>query len=533
MGKQQQKLSVKSVPLLNNSPTRSTSRHCPRPRSVRFGKTNRSDIKTRCGMEAFRGVDRRPKTYGKKKPARPYLSSIFDQPSPKTYRYIIREQDILEDPSSAEPEMQCLPSDALHAESKDERGGQPESSRSRHRPTHHSQITATSLEEAFKVLHIARERKDTSTRGSESPILRARSPNAQTTASHHLEVDIRPTHRCRAGSNVVLPSPRKKDVSTTGIPRSVRRKVEEVESKIVDLRSSLQPDDSGKLLRTRRSAAAVDGQRGTRQIAQHRESNDPHSFTRPLLDLANDPLSRQSPVQFQAWANELQGLFEVEKIAEASYGEVYRLKLIDRSTSSEAGTAAESVLKVIPLKPEVVSKSRKRQAEQMSAVEDVFMEVQTLMRMSVIPGFTNFRDLRVMEGRFPTPFVKAWKGYIRDRGKSYLPDPGNIRTYPKSQLWAVIEMENAGMDLEKFPLRNFVQTWDIFWGVAMALAKGEDLARFEVSMSHSFLARMRSCLSLLTDDIELSIEIFILETFACRKERRRSIDPIGALDIQT
>ena len=433
-------------------------------------------------MEGFRGVDRRPKTYGKKKTARPYVSSIFDQPSPKTYRYIVSGQDILEDPSSTELETQCLPSEALHVHPEDEPSGQTESTCSRHRPTHHSRNTETILEEAFTSLHIVRQREDDSNQGPESPILRTRSPNVQTTASHHLEVNVKPTHQCRARSHVVLPSLRKKDVSTTGILKSTHRKVEKLNPKVVDLHSSLQPDNSREWLATRKSATAVDSRRGTRQSAQHRENNDPYSFTRPLLDLANDSLSRRAPVQFQAWANELQGLFELKKIAEASYGEVYRLKLIDRSTLLGASTTDESVLKVIPLKPQVVFKSRKRQAEQMSAVEDVFMEVQTLMRMSVIPGFTNFRDIRVMEGRFPSQFVKAWKDYIQDGGKSYLPDPGNIRSYPKSQLWAVIEMENAGVDLEKFPLQNFVQTWDIFWSVAMALAKGEDLARFEVSI---------------------------------------------------
>lgn len=70
------------------------------------------------------------------------------------------------------------------------------------------------------------------------------------------------------------------------------------------------------------------------------------------------------------------------------------------------------------------------------------------------------------------------------------------------QLWAVIEMEDAGVDLEGFDVvgvgRNIsigdnVTTacpggndwgifgvWDVFWNVATALAKGEREARFEV-----------------------------------------------------
>lgn len=70
------------------------------------------------------------------------------------------------------------------------------------------------------------------------------------------------------------------------------------------------------------------------------------------------------------------------------------------------------------------------------------------------------------------------------------------------QLWAVIEMEDAGVDLEGFDvvgvgsntsIGDNVTTacpggnnwgvfgvWDVFWNVATALAKGEREARFEV-----------------------------------------------------
>ena len=73
------------------------------------------------------------------------------------------------------------------------------------------------------------------------------------------------------------------------------------------------------------------------------------------------------------------------------------------------------------------------------------------------------------------------------------------------QLWAVIEMEDAGVDLEgcdvvgvgrdddRHDEKNskiggvdgdegwgIFGVWDVFWGVSSALAKGEKEARFEV-----------------------------------------------------
>ena len=40
-------------------------------------------------------------------------------------------------------------------------------------------------------------------------------------------------------------------------------------------------------------------------------------------------------------------------------------------------------------------------------------------------------------------------------------------------------MEDAGDELSDVMVERYTQAWDIFWGVTLALAKGEDNARFE------------------------------------------------------
>ena len=59
------------------------------------------------------------------------------------------------------------------------------------------------------------------------------------------------------------------------------------------------------------------------------------------------------------------------------------------------------------------------------------------------------------------------------------PNPSNKRAYPDTQLWAVVEMDDAGCELEKFAWSSIFQIYDIFWGVAMALARAEEYAMFE------------------------------------------------------
>lgn len=214
--------------------------------------------------------------------------------------------------------------------------------------------------------------------------------------------------------------------------------------------------------------------RGKARSKDLNELGNDEGLTRlqPLLRLSHDEKDRHVPGDFHQWASELTALFTIEKIAEASYGEVYRVNGTDRTN--------ESVLKVIPLKPLVKTRSKRLDMFQMSSIEDVLTEARTLTRMTVIPGFTNLRDIRMMRGQLPKEFVQAWKRYLRNGAKSYFPDPSKRGSYSKDQLWAIIEMENAGVDLEKFELRDMIQIWDIFWGVAMALAKGEELAGFEV-----------------------------------------------------
>ncbi len=217
-------------------------------------------------------------------------------------------------------------------------------------------------------------------------------------------------------------------------------------------------------------------------------SRDIPAYTRPLLNLCGDPTGRVAPAHFQSWSDSIAELFTISKIAEASYGEVYRLSMKDAKPGFTR--TDESVLKIIALRPPADNmengKSRTGKAWQnkiaaMSAVEDVAGEVRLLQRMSPVPGFTNFRECRVMEGRLPTQFIAAWKDFDKNVKKSLFADPGKKNSYGEDQVWAIVEMQDAGKDLESVKVESVWMCWDVFWGVAIALAKGEEMARFEVS----------------------------------------------------
>ena len=209
-----------------------------------------------------------------------------------------------------------------------------------------------------------------------------------------------------------------------------------------------------------------------------------------LLDLSSHPLT-----SFHDWSIQLSTHFTLIKIAEASFGEVYRLSL--RQPDPDFASNDESVFKVIAIRPpsSTLAKGSAKQrtaatkrAEAMSKPDDIANEVKLLQRMSSIPGFTNFRDIRVVQGRPPKEFVQAFKSY-NDRQKaekkelSVFPDPGKKTSYNDDQLWAVIEMQDAGTDLEQCvesgAMTSIWSVWDVFWQVVISLAKGEEGAEFE------------------------------------------------------
>lgn len=226
------------------------------------------------------------------------------------------------------------------------------------------------------------------------------------------------------------------------------------------------------------------------QAKEAHEQESPYQrHAAEILQLSTHPLTC-----FATWSAEISEHFTVTKIAEASFGEVYRLSLLE--DISDFCSTDESVFKVIPLTPAVDAlplDKRKRAAalrrgEGMTAPHDVATEVKLLQRMSSIPGFTNFRDIRVLQGRPPLAFIEAFKAWnssqkAKKKELSHFPDSAKKSSYNEDQLWAVIEMQDAGSDLERFvesgTCTSVFPIWDILWHTVLSIAKGEEGAEFE------------------------------------------------------
>ncbi|WEW61743.1 protein kinase [Emydomyces testavorans] len=204
-----------------------------------------------------------------------------------------------------------------------------------------------------------------------------------------------------------------------------------------------------------------------------------HNYVKPILEEAS---SIKTVEDFDIWAKRADDMFQVEKIAEGSYGEVYQLRLrqdiskraLPKSKAVKMKAYDNGVFKILPLRAQSGTGSKK-----FTSIQEVVAEVQMLKLLDPIPGFARFRDVHVVQGRFPSSYQAAWTRYSQIRDDCYNPDPSKKSSYHDKQLWAILEMDDAGYELERFNCSSIFQIYDIFWGVALALARAEQFAAFE------------------------------------------------------
>lgn len=214
------------------------------------------------------------------------------------------------------------------------------------------------------------------------------------------------------------------------------------------------------------------------------------AYAQPILNEALSPVSFQGIQKFSSWASRAENMFEVVKLAEGSYGEVYKLHFRPEMCKEAAGFSksklarlrsyGNGVFKVVPLRAQSGPGSKS-----FTSIDEIVSEVRMLKYLDPIPGFARFREIHVVQGRFPKPFQDAWMHYkhTRPADDCLNPNPASKKAYPDKQLWAILEMDDAGCELEKFSWSSVFQIYDIFWGVAMALARAEEYALFEVCCS--------------------------------------------------
>ncbi|KAJ5478651.1 hypothetical protein N7530_004160 [Penicillium desertorum] len=256
-------------------------------------------------------------------------------------------------------------------------------------------------------------------------------------------------------------------------------------------------------------------------------------YVRPILNEALSPIAAQGIQKFSSWASRSANMFDVAKLAEGSYGEVYKLHLreeacrpvVSKSKLAKLKSYGDGVFKVVPLRAKSGPGSKK-----FTAIDEIVSEVKMLKYLDPIPGFARFREIHVVQGRFPESFQNAWDHYKKTKDDCMNPNPSNKRAYPDTQLWAIVEMDDAGCELEKFAWSSIFQIYDIFWGVAMALARAEEYAMFEhrdLHLGNLDVARQPSSSGFGISSLETTIIDYSLS----RADLLLTDDPAGLTEV--
>ena len=222
-----------------------------------------------------------------------------------------------------------------------------------------------------------------------------------------------------------------------------------------------------------------------------------------ISKLTSLPFVENEVADFQKFCKGWEKTVKLTKIGQGSFATVLKMEL-------KHGSGEYSVWKLMPLKPSTGTGSRPRNNQ--TLIKDAATEVRMLYAMSDIDGFVQFRSAHVVEGLAPEQICKAHESWAKNLRSDDIWYGTDMRAeYPsKNQLWLLMEMTDAGQDLDVIlstarlqkTFFSVQETWDIFFGVAEALMRGEAQAEFE----HRDLHPGNICIKLRDEPLDISTE---------------------------
>ncbi|KAL5276373.1 GSG2 family protein [Megaselia abdita] len=153
-----------------------------------------------------------------------------------------------------------------------------------------------------------------------------------------------------------------------------------------------------------------------------------------------------------------------KKIGEGTYGEVFM---------TESGV----VLKIIPIEgnQDITGEAQKKFGE-------ILPEIIITQSLSQLPDtdnsggrFVKVFGVKSVFGSYPSYLKTLWEEYDEEKAS----DNEHPKVFPDNQLYIVLELENAGRDLESFKFLNSIQSNSVFLQVTLSLAIAEKAFQFE------------------------------------------------------
>lgn len=269
-----------------------------------------------------------------------------------------------------------------------------------------------------------------------------------------------------------------------GLKISSPARVKDAPSSQLQLKTAVQKVDAPtrKTLRsTRQGRASPENPAPNRHLSLDAQTLE---HLRPLTKLEGVACTRD----IQLWHAEWTSFCNIVKIAEGTYGSVFRL-------SDKSGSHRATIGKLMPLRAKCGVGSKKATN---TSIVDAASEIKLMELMNDVPGFVVFRGAEVLIGSLPKALRTEYAVFQkREMSRNDAECFSMAETsFPRHQAWLFIEMDNAGMELDRafhqtdqsgllqvsksgeryLPVQR---TRDIFWGTVEALARGEEMHNFE------------------------------------------------------
>lgn len=217
--------------------------------------------------------------------------------------------------------------------------------------------------------------------------------------------------------------------------------------------------------------ATVYGRRTKRKSNQHNQRNDSSkSIDSPdsISSAVDDLLDAYKLGIKEEWGLVLDGIASIEKIAEASYAEVYRI-----STPKDT-----SIIKVMRIRTEEDPDSLF--CDSAMKFEDMISEIRIMQALDQHHGFLRLKAAKVITGKVTDAMLDACNEYLSyHHNYSSHPHPED---YSENSKFLVIELGDAGEVLENLLVDSTERVWDVIIGTVLSLACAEMALEFEVEI---------------------------------------------------
>lgn len=157
------------------------------------------------------------------------------------------------------------------------------------------------------------------------------------------------------------------------------------------------------------------------------------------------------------------------KIGEGVYGEVF---MVPRDN-------CKNVLKIIPIEGSLIVNEEKQKTYDEISNELVIAATLSDLREEneefMTSGFAELIHSSIVKGRYPKKLIQLWNEYDEQKGS----DNDSPSIFGSNQLYLVLELGNAGTDLENYSFSTAKQGLSVFKQTVCALAVAEAYAEFE------------------------------------------------------